>query len=258
MNDLAFEKAAKLLAEARRVAVFSGAGISAESGVPTFRSVGGLWENVRLEDVATPDGFHRNPALVWEFYEARRQAVHHAAPNPGHFALARMAALFEEMTTITQNVDGLHQRAGSLNVLELHGSLWRARCASDCGAVVDPFPFPAVNVPPRCQCGSLLRPAVVWFGEVLPENIWHDAMEAASRSDVVLVVGTSGAVWPAAGIPIAARREGAVVIEVNPEMSELTPNLDLSLRGLSGEILPLLFDAASELRGVRLSAEKRA
>jgi len=257
MSDLGFEKAAKALAHARRVAVFSGAGISAESGIPTFRSAGGLWENFQLEDVATPEGFHRNPALVWEFYEARRKAVHHASPNPGHFAIARMAGLFEEMTTITQNVDGLHQRAGSPAVLELHGSLWSARCAQDCGAVVDPFPFPAASCPPRCKCGALLRPGVVWFGEMLPERIWQDAMNASAQSDVVLVVGTSGAVWPAAGIPIAARREGAFVIEVNPEESELTSNLDLSLRGLSGEILPRLLDAATELRALRPATEKR-
>jgi NAD-dependent deacetylase len=235
--------------------VFSGAGISAESGVPTFRSAGGLWENFRLEDVATPEGFQRNPALVWEFYEARRQAVHQASPNPGHYAIARMAGLFEELVTITQNVDGMHQRAGSERVLELHGSLWRARCSGNCGAVVDPFPFPMPSSPPRCACGSLLRPGVVWFGEMLPENIWQDAMNASLRSDVVLVVGTSGVVWPAAGIPIAARREGAVVIEVNPEATELTPNLDLSLRGFSGEILPRLFDSAAAMR---VSTEKRA
>ena len=255
MSDLAFQKAVESLASARRVAVFSGAGISAESGVPTFRSAGGLWERHRLEEVATLDAFQRNPEFVWEFYEARRQAVHEALPNPGHFAIARMADLFEEMTTITQNVDGLHQRAGSRNVLELHGSLWRARCAANCGGVVDPFPFPVASFPPRCACGNLLRPGVVWFGEVLPEDVWQDAMDASSRSDVVLVVGTSGAVWPAAGIPIAARREGATVIEVNPEASELTPQLDLSLRGLSGEILPRLLDAAANQR---ISAEKRA
>jgi NAD-dependent deacetylase len=249
MSASAFEKTARALADAKRVAVFSGAGISAESGVPTFRSSGGLWENSRVEDVATLEGFHRNPALVWEFYEARRQAAQKASPNPGHVAIARVANAFEELTTITQNVDGMHQRAGSRDVLELHGSLWRARCAGSCGCVVDPFPFPAPSSPPRCTCGELLRPDVVWFGEMLPEEVWVRAATAASRSNVVLVVGTSGAVWPAAGIPLAARRAGAFVVEVNPEETEITRHLDLSLRGPSGEILPRLFDAAVELRG---------
>jgi NAD-dependent deacetylase len=243
VKEAAFEAAALALARAKRVAVFSGAGISAESGVPTFRSTGGLWENHPIEEVATLEGFQRNPARVWEFYEARRRSVQEASPNPGHLAIARMESLFESLAVITQNVDGLHQRAGSRNVRELHGSLWIASCSGGCGCVVDPFEYPAPSLPPRCGCGSLLRPKVVWFGEMLPERVWFEAQEASSASDVVLLVGTSGAVWPAAGIPLAARRAGAFLIEVNPEETELSGSVDLVLRAPSGKILPQLAGA---------------
>ncbi len=250
MNDAALDRAAARLAASRRVLVFSGAGISAESGVPTFRDAGGLWENHSIEDVATREGFRRNPVLVGEFYEARRRGIAGVEPNPGHLAIARLARFFDELTVVTQNVDGLHQRAGSNGVLEIHGSLRRARCAGECGNVVDPFPTPCAEIPPRCACGAWLRPDVVWFGEMLPEAPWNAAMAAAARCDVALVVGTSGAVWPAAGIPVAARRGGAFAIEVNPEASELTDSVDLVLRGPSGAILPRLVESL-EKAGVR-------
>ena len=181
MTDPAFEKAAGALARARRVAVVSGAGGSAESGVPTFRSMGGLWEQHPIEDVATPEGFDRNPRLVWEFYEARRQNMGSVKPNPGHYAIAEMEELYEELPVITQNVDGLHRQAGSTRVLELHGSLWRARCSQECGRLLDPFPHPAPEVPPRCACGALLRPDVVWFGESLPRAVLQESAGKTAR-----------------------------------------------------------------------------
>lgn len=241
------ERAAEALAAAQRVTVFSGAGISAESGVPTFRDSGGLWEDHRIEDVATPEALRRNPKKVWEFYEMRRKKMGSVDPNPGHFALATLESTFDVLTA-TQNIDGLHQRAGSSRVLEIHGSLWRAHCLEDCGHAADPFPYPARELPPTCPCGSVLRPSVVLFGELLPYGLLEEAVAFAVRSEVTLVVGTSGAVWPAAGIPIAAREAGSFVIEVNPVESELTASLDLSLRGLSGEILPQLVQRAVELR----------
>ncbi len=248
MTDAPFEKAAEALARARAVAVVSGAGVSAESGVPTFRSMGGLWEQHPIEEVATPEGFQRNPRLVWEFYEARRGNMGSVEPNPGHRAIAEMEKLYDDFSVITQNVDGLHRQAGSTRVLELHGSLWRARCAADCGRMLDPFPYPAPEVPPRCKCGALLRPDVVWFGEALPNDVWSEGIALACASDVTLVVGTSGVVYPAAAIPLEAQMHGAFTIEVNPEPTELTSRLDVSLRGPSGEVLPRLLQRVRELR----------
>jgi NAD-dependent deacetylase len=243
-----FERAARALAVARKVVVVSGAGISAESGIATFRDTGGLWEQHAIEDVATPEALQRNPRKVWEFYERRREHVQSVAPNAGHAAVAELETVFEEVVTITQNVDGLHQRAGSSRVIEVHGSLWRARCLSACGAVVDPFPFPASELPPRCACGGMLRPAVVLFGELLPAETFALATRHAGEADVCLVVGTSGSVWPAAGLPLAARDAGASTVEVNPEPTELTAELDWSLRGTSGSLLPRLVYRARELR----------
>jgi len=241
------EEAARRLSRARRVVAFSGAGVSAESGVPTFREAGGLWEQHRIEDVATPEALRRNPRKVWEFYEMRRQNMQSVEPNPGHVAIAEMEELFDDVTVVTQNIDGLHQRAGSKRVLEVHGSLWKARCLAGCGCAVDPFPFPARELPPPCACGSVLRPEVVLFGEVLPADVFREAEERASRADVVLVVGTSSVVWPAAGIPLVAQEAGATVIEINPERTELTDRFDLSLRGASGSILPQLLARVREL-----------
>jgi NAD-dependent protein deacetylase/lipoamidase len=236
------ERAVDALARARRVTVLTGAGISAESGVPTFRSAGGLWENHRLEDVATPEALARNPVGVWEFYEMRRGTMSRVQPNAGHRALATLERRFESFTIVTQNIDGLHQRAGSRRVLEVHGSLWRARCTGGCGHVEDPFPFPAPDLPPHCRCGALLRPDVVLFGEMLPERVFVEAAGDAVHSDVALSVGTSSSVWPAAGIPIRAKEAGAFTIEVNPEETELTPMFDVSLRGPAGQVLPHLVE----------------
>jgi NAD-dependent deacetylase len=236
--------------------VFTGAGVSAESGISTFRDQGGLWERYSLEDVATPDGFARNPKLVWEFYEARRAALARVNPNPAHESIARLSGLVQELTVITQNVDGLHQRAGSKKVLEIHGSLVRAKCSGSCGRMLDPFAHPAPEIPPRCTCGALLRPDVVWFGEMLPGDVWARAEAAAASCEVMLAVGTSGAVWPAAGIPITARRRGAFVVEVNPEPTEISEHVDAALRGRAGEILPRLVDALEARRAGDRAAER--
>jgi len=241
------ETAARALAGARRVAVVSGAGISAESGVPTFREKGGLWEQVRIEDVATPEALHRNPRKVWEFYEDRRRNMQAVQPNPGHHAIAEMENVFAEVITITQNIDGLHQRAGSTQVLELHGSLWKAHCLRACGVKRDPFPYPAPELPPRCECGDILRPSVVLFGDLLPPGAMERASQAAADCDVCLVVGTSGAVWPAAGIPLVACQAGRTTIEVNPADTEISGELDLCLRGPAGTVLPALLSRTREL-----------
>lgn len=245
----ALERAVSLLRSAQRVFVMTGSGISAESGVPTFRAADGLWENYRLEDVATPQAVARNPEGVWEFYEMRRSNMHSVRPNPGHEALAAMESRFDSFTLATQNIDGLHQRAGSSAVLEVHGSLWRAHCAADCGHVADPFPFPAVELPPPCACGkAMLRPSVVLFGEMLPSDVFGAAAEGAATADVAFSIGTSSAVWPAAGLPLVTKQNGGALIEVNPDETEISGQCDVSLRGPAGVMLPALLTALAEDR----------
>ncbi len=253
-NADVLDRAARALANARRVCVLTGSGVSAESGVPTFRAADGLWEQYRLEDVATPEALARNPKGVWEFYEARRRTMQRVQPNPGHVALAGMQDLFARFTVVTQNIDGLHARAGSRRVLEVHGSLWRAHCREGCGRTLDPFPYPAPSVPPACECGGMLRPSVVLFGELLPHAIFAEAMQDAKACDVAMSVGTSSSVWPAAGIPIAAKEAGAFTIEVNPEETELTNHFDVRLEGASGRVLPELLERVCELRASGESA----
>ncbi len=241
---------ADVVATARHCIVFTGAGISAESGIPTFRGAGGLWERHRPEELATPEAFARDPELVWRWYRWRQEVVYRAEPNPGHRAISELETIGVVKAVITQNVDGLHQRAGSRNVVELHGSLWRARCMK-CGAVYR-LDKPVEEIPPRCpRCGGLLRPDVVWFGEPLPQDAWERAVELASRSDAVLVVGTSGVVYPAAYIPRIAKDHGAVVVEVNVEESAITPIADFFLRGKAGEVLPRLVEEVKKRLGTR-------
>lgn len=225
-----------LLAAAREILVLTGAGISAESGVPTFRGAGGLWREHRPEDLATPEAFARDPDLVWEWYEWRRARVAAAAPNPGHHALVRLEGSGRPFTLVTQNVDGLHERAGSRDVVRLHGSLWTVRCTR-CGAERDDRRVPLPERPPRCACGGLERPGVVWFGEPLPAEALERAIAAAGSCDVLLVVGTSAVVWPAAGLVPHAFAAGARVVEVNPEPSAISGQV-LALRGPAGAVLP--------------------
>jgi NAD-dependent deacetylase len=237
-------RAVDWLQRADRVCVLTGAGVSAESGVPTFRASDGLWEGHRIEDVASPDGFDRDPRLVWDFYNARRANVKTVQPNPGHFALVEIEHRWgDRFTLITQNVDGLHRAAGSRNVLELHGSLHRTQCLA-CEEVKDRGLEPLAPLP-LCECGGPLRPDIVWFGEGLPTDVWESAMMAAYECDVLLVVGTSAVVHPAASlIPIAKRGKppGAKVIEINLTETEASRFADVGLYGPSGQVLPKLLE----------------
>ncbi len=231
------------LAEAERVVVLTGAGISAESGVPTFRGAGGLWRQHRPEDLATPEAFARGPRLVWEWYDWRRARVAKAEPNPGHLALAQLERRVPDFTLITQNVDGLHQRAGSRRVLKLHGDIWTLHCLG-CGLEETNHDVPLREIPPRCSCGGLFRPGVVWFGEALPADVLRHAMEAAAHAQVFLVVGTSAVVQPAASLPLLAQQNGAKLVEINLEETPLSAQADASFWGKAGELLPRLLEAA--------------
>jgi NAD-dependent deacetylase len=243
MTEDDLERAAQWLKLAERVCVLTGAGVSAESGVPTFRASDGLWEGHRIEDVASPEGWKRNPAVVWKFYNARRANVREVKPNPGHHALVEMEKRWgDRFTLVTQNVDGLHLDAGSINVLEIHGSLRQTRCLG-CGAVTNRGLEPLSDAPECPQCRDRLRPHIVWFGEGLPPEVWDAALLAAHECDVLLVVGTSAVVHPAASlIPISKRHKAvpAKVIEVNLAPTEASAYADVGLYGPSGEVLPKL------------------
>ena len=237
------ERAADLLRPAKRVCVLTGAGVSAESGVPTFRASDGLWEGHRIEDVAHPDGWAKNPQLVWDFYHARRAKAGSVHPNPGHEALAKLEdRLGDGFTLATQNVDGLHQRAGSRTVLELHGSLRRTRCTG-CIDRVDQGLDPLPAMPTCVMCGSVVRPDIVWFGEVLDDAVIGAAGRAAARCEVFLVVGTSAVVFPAAGLVPLARRNGAAVIEFNLTRTDASDLADVGVYGPSGRTLPAVVAA---------------
>ena len=222
----------------KRIVVLTGAGISAESGVPTFRGASGLWRQFRAEDLATPDAFARQPALVWEWYLWRRGLIAAAQPNAGHLAIARLAERRTGVTLLTQNVDGLHRRAGSVDPIELHGNLWHVRCAGGCGAQARDRETAPVRDQLRCACGNWLRPDVVWFGEPLDPPTLERATDAAAAADVLLVVGTSAVVYPVAALPDLARRRGVRVVEINIDDTPLTPHVDAHLRGPAAGILP--------------------
>lgn len=234
------EEVAKLVRKARRVAVLTGAGISAESGVPTFRGKEGLWGKFRPEELATMDAFLANSKIVWEWYNWRRRLIGEVEPNPGHYALAKLPKFFEEFTLITQNVDGLHRMAGSENVLELHGNIHRNKCVN-CGklyeeiAEIDPD-----NIPTCDSCGGKIRPDVVWFGEMLPERVINQAFQKSEEADVFFSVGTSAIVHPAASLPLAARRNNATIIEINPDRTPISDLVDYYFAARSGELLPSL------------------
>jgi NAD-dependent deacetylase len=228
---------------ARRVVALTGAGISAESGIPTFRDAQtGLWARFRPEELATAAAFRRDPQLVWDWYDWRRGLVAQAAPNAGHRALARLEGLVPAFTLVTQNVDGLHVRAGSKRVIELHGNIHRSRCFEEDVVVTDGIA--AAAGPPRCpRCGGPLRPDVVWFGETLPPQALAEAEAAARGCDLLFSIGTSAAVFPAAQLPVTALRSGAMVVEINKDRTPLTGVATFSLLGQAGEILPRLLAA---------------
>jgi NAD-dependent deacetylase len=237
----ALQRAARIVRNAKRIAALTGAGISAESGLGTFRGAGGLWEGHRVEDVATPSAFRRDPSLVWRFYHMRRAALARVQPNPGHHALVALERRLgpDAFTLVTQNVDGLHQQAGSRSVLEIHGALRFVRCTG-CHSVSDRGTEPLADMPVCDACGQLLRPNVVWFNEALPEDVWKKAGDAVARCDCFLVIGTSAVVYPAAGLIDVARMEGAAVVEVNVARSEASGRVDVLLLGPSGSLLPEL------------------
>jgi NAD-dependent deacetylase len=242
MPEQSFPKELRNLCDtSTRVAVLTGAGISAESGMPTFRGEDGWWRNYRAEELATPHAFARDPKLVWEWYDMRRKIIHDCKPNPGHEIIAKMEKHFDDFQLITQNVDGLHRRAGNESVIELHGNLWRVRCTEE-DKTFDFMEVPLSEVPPKCECGALIRPDVVWFGEMLPPNQLEGAFGAAESCQVMFVVGTSAIVQPAASIPVAAKQSGAHVVEVNLEPTPLTTLADYSFHGKAGEVLPKLWE----------------
>ena len=228
---------------ARKVVVLTGSGISAESGVPTFRDAQtGLWATYDPQQLATPEAFARDPELVWNWYAWRRQLVERAKPNPGHAALVDLERSVPEFSLVTQNVDGLHQEAGSENVVELHGNIRRSRCSVE-GMILEPVE-PDETPPPCPNCGAPLRPDVVWFGESLPTDQLEAASEAARSCDVFLSVGTSGIVFPAASLPYEALESGATAVEVNPDRTPLSTHASFPLRGAAGVVLPELFRVA--------------
>jgi NAD-dependent deacetylase len=230
----------KMLHDKEKIAVLTGAGISAESGIPTFRGEDGLWKTYRAEELATPSAFHANPQLVWEWYDWRRGIIGSKEPHPGHKVLARWEKIFPDFALITQNIDGLHARAGSKNILELHGNIWKLRCTEE-GTIAENHETPLKEIPPRCpECGALLRPHVVWFGESLSSSVLHKAFLLSSSCQVMFVVGTSAIVQPAASLPLSASEAGAKIVEINPDPTPLTSYSDFSFRGKAGEILPLI------------------
>ena len=239
------------VSRARRVAVLTGAGISAESGVPTFRDVDGLWQRFKPEELANVEAFLGNPELVQGWYSHRRSLVSETAPNAGHDALARMQDMFDSFTLIPQNVDNLHQRAGSRDVIELHGNIMRSYCI-DCGAdeaadVVKADDDAGIR---RCySCGGLIRPDVVWFGEMLPQDAFAQAESAACASDVFFSIGTSAAVYPAAALPLTAVENGAYAVEINVEESNIAMYMDEVISGRAGEVLPQLLESIESVRG---------
>jgi NAD-dependent deacetylase len=252
MTNQGFERAAEWIAKAGSVVVSTGAGMSKESGIPTFRdAMEGLWAQFDPRELATVEGFRRDPRRVWSWYAWRRRRVGEAVPHPGYHALARLESLVPSLTVVTQNVDGLHAIAGSRDVVELHGNLRRVKCLDRGHPFTGEIPDTGAEEedPPPCPvCGSPLRPDVVWFGELLPAGALARAQELAAGSDVMLLVGTSGTVWPAAELPSLARRAGRRIIEVNPEPSDLTYLADVFLQGPAGRILPDLVAAVEERR----------
>ncbi len=232
-----FEPVADKLRRAKKIVFVTGAGISQESGIPTFRGKDGLWRKYDAMQLATIDAFYENPRLVWEWYDERRKNILAARPNAGHETIANLEK-YKQVHVLTQNIDGLHQRAGSTRVYELHGSIITIKCTV-CDfkeKITDDFS----DLPPKCKCGNMLRPDVVWFGESLPQDIWSNAIMHANSCDVMFVVGTSLAVSPANMLPIYAKQNGATIIEVNPEETQMSGSMDLSIRSMSAKVLPEL------------------
>ncbi len=236
------------LKSAKSVVFFTGAGISAESGISTFRGKDGIWNKLRPEELANFDSFMRNPDMVWEWYQYRRKIINDSHPNPAHLAIAESEKLFDKVSVVTQNVDNLHGRAGSNTIYELHGNIERNFCVK-CGAFYNSADYHFTEQAPRCEkCGGLVRPDVVWFGEMLPQEVFAEAEKAAEWSDICFVVGTSAVVYPAAYIPLTAKKNGSYIVEVNIEETDLSGYADYSLFGKAGEILPEIMGVLKEIR----------
>ncbi len=236
-SDLGIVK--ERLAAARSITILTGAGISADSGVPTFRGTDGLWKNFRAEDLATPEAFERDPRLVWEWYSWRRELIATKQPNDAHKAIAELERSCPDFWLITQNVDGLHREAGSRKLSEIHGNIWTVRCTA-CGMIANNRDVPIAILPSCARCGSLLRPHIVWFGESLFTDDLDCCSRALTRCDVLLVIGTSGIVYPAAGFTSVAKEAGAFVAEINLDPTPQSVLVDISLHGHAKDLVPLL------------------
>ncbi len=233
----------ELLKKDPKICVLTGAGVSAESGVPTFRGENGIWKKFRAEELATVDAFMSNPDLVLAWYQHRRDIIDNIDPNPGHYALAKMEEHFSDFCLVTQNVDNLHRDAGSESVLEVHGNIMKNKCMN-CNKPVERLDFREGDELPKCECGGMIRPDVVWFGEMLPQDVFEEANRKAFQCDLFFSIGTSAIVYPAAALPITAKQRGAYLVEINVTETELSTLADEVLVGPSGEILPKLFTAA--------------
>lgn len=234
------------LKEASKIVFFTGAGISAESGIPTFRGKDGIWNKLKPEELANFDAFMRNPNLVWEWYQYRRKIVHEAGPNDGHRVIAELQDYYD-VTVVTQNVDNLHRRAGSETVYELHGNIERNYCV-DCKKPFEIDAYEFDKKVPECECGGLIRPDVVWFGEMLPQDQFMSAEAAAGDCDIMFVIGTSAIVYPAAYIPITAKQHGKYMIEVNIEETDASHIMNESIFGTSGTVMPKILDEIKKFR----------
>lgn len=229
-----------MLSKAQSIVVLTGAGISADSGVPTFRGKDGLWRNFRAEELATPDAFRRDPVLVWEWYNWRRKIISTKSPNAAHHALVEMERSTRSFTLITQNVDGLHVKAGSNNIIEIHGNIWKVRCTV-CGNITENYDVP-IDILPHCdKCSGLLRPHIVWFGESLNPDDINRSMNSLQNCEVLLVIGTSGIVQPAASFASIAKNAGAYVVDINIEETPNSYIVDETIVGRASEVVPMLF-----------------
>lgn len=232
-----FELIEEKIKSFRKIVFVTGAGISQESGIPTFRGKDGLWRNYDAMKLATIEAFYDNPKLIWEWYNERRMNIFQAQPNPGHEAIAELEK-YAEVVVLTQNIDGLHQKSGSSRVLELHGSIVKIKC-SVCDYKEEVL-TEISELPPLCKCGNILRPDVVWFGESLPQDVWQDAINFANNCDLMIIAGTSLVVSPANTLPIYAKQNNATLVEINPEETEMSEEMDVTIRNTSAESIPKL------------------
>lgn len=245
---MAFEKTfLDKLAVSEKVVFFTGAGISAESGIPTFRGKDGIWNKLKPEELANFNAFMRNPKMVWEWYNHRKKIIHESKPNAGHITIAEFEKYFDEVTVVTQNIDNLHRRAGSRKIYELHGNIERNYCINCKTFYNEELDF-SEGVP-KCKCGGLIRPDVVWFGELLPADQLEASERAAINSDIFFVVGTSAVVYPAAGLVYTAKRSGSYVVEINIEETEVSSIADFSFYGEAGKVLPEILEEVKKLKG---------